>query len=102
MLLKDKVLIPQRQETIQAERYALAVYNRYSILTETDNDGEDTLTSKKRFESGITPVAEDNVIVTKTRERKTVKTRITGHQKLSLLGIPSLNILTQKSVQRGK
>ena len=50
MLLKDKVPIPQRQKTIQAERYALAVYKlriatiNNSILSETDNDGEDTLT----------------------------------------------------------
>ena len=37
--------------------------NRYSILSETDNNGKNTLTSQKRSESGITPVAKDTVIV---------------------------------------
>jgi hypothetical protein len=90
MLLKDKVLIPQPQKNNSSRAVCtsgIQTQNRYSILSETDNDGEDTLASQKRFESGITPVAKDTVIVTKTRERKTAKTRITGHQKLSLLGI---------------
>ncbi len=38
--------------------------NSCSILSETDDDGENTLTSQKRSESGITPVAKDTVIVT--------------------------------------
>jgi hypothetical protein len=80
----------------------IQTHNRYSILSETDNDGEDTLTSQKRFESGITPVAKDTVSVTKNSGTETIKIPITGHQKLSLLRIPSLNILTQKSLQRGK
>ena len=34
------------------------MFSSYGVtLSETDNDGEDTLTSQKRFESGITPVA---------------------------------------------
>ncbi|CAB3979256.1 Hypothetical predicted protein [Paramuricea clavata] len=80
----------------------LSYSNKDFTGSETDNNGEDTLSSQKRSESGITPVAKDTVIVTENSGTKTVKTRITGHQKLSLLGIPSLNILTKKKLAKRK
>ncbi|CAB3984036.1 nuclear pore complex Nup98-Nup96-like [Paramuricea clavata] len=76
--------------------------NRYSILSETDNDGEDTLTSQKRSESGITPVAKDTVIVTQNSGTENSKDTDYRSSEIVLIGDSIIKILTQKSLQRGK
>ena len=76
--------------------------NRYSILSETDNDGEDTLTSQKRFESGITPVAKDTVSVTKNSGTENSKDTDYRSSEIVLIGDSIIKHIDPKKLAKRK
>jgi hypothetical protein len=76
--------------------------NRYSILSETDNDGEATLTSQKRFESGITPVAKDTVIVTKNSGMENSKDTDYRSSEIVLIGDSIIKHIDPKKLAKRK
>jgi hypothetical protein len=80
----------------------IQIQSRYSILSETDNDGKDTLTSKKRFESGITPVAKDTVIVTKNSGTENSKDTDYRSSEIVLIGDSIIKHIDPKKLAKRK
>jgi hypothetical protein len=86
----------------QFKQSGIQTQNRYSILSETDNDGEDTLTSQKRFESGITPVAKDTVIVTKNSGTENSKDTDYRSSEIVLIGDSIIKHIDPKKLAKRK